>query len=290
MKNTKLTGYIAVILSTVLLGAMGIFVRNISANGYVITFARLGVGLLFLIVFLLLRGELKNIQLKYLSFSLAATGILLAVTSLCYINAINNTTLANAVFLLYLGPLLGVGLTSLFLKEKFTPLNALLLIFAFVGFLFLLEFKISFNKTDSIGNLWGGGAALCYALYVVFNRNIQENVPTLTRSFYQLLIGTLVIVPFLDATLFDVTTKDIYWLVAIGFFHGFFAFSLIILALKHLKAVEYGTISYIEPIIASLIGFLIYSESLTLFQSIGCAIVLIGGIIQIVTSNKLLKK
>ncbi len=283
MRNKKLIGYTAAILSTLFLGAVGIFVRNISANGYIITFARLGFGLVFLIVFLSLRGEIKSVKIIKFPFSLTATGMLLATTSVCYINAINSGPLANAVFLLYLGPLLAVGLASILLKEKFTYLNAGLLLLAFIGFLFLLEFKFSFDINASGGYLWGIISAMCYALYIILNRKIPEDIPTLTRSFYQLLAGTIMMLPFLDASIFNITVKDGCWLMAIGFFHGFLSFTLIILALKHLKTIEYGTISYIEPLVASLIGFGLYSERLTLFQSMGCVIIFAGGMIQVIS-------
>jgi len=54
MGNTKIIGYTAAIISTMLTGGIGIFVRNMSLNGCIITFARLGLGLVFLICFLIL--------------------------------------------------------------------------------------------------------------------------------------------------------------------------------------------------------------------------------------------
>jgi len=286
MRNTKISGYAAAIISTMLLGSMGIFVRNISSNGYVITFARLGLGLAFLALFLFFKKEIGNLKIAKFSFPILATGVLLAVTSLCYINAINSTSLANAVFLLYLGPLIAVGIAAVVLKERFTYLNGGLLCLAFLGFLFLLEFKFDFNINESQGHLWGIASGMCCALYIVFNRKISHEIPALTRSFYQLLIGAITMVPFLDASIFSVTMNDMYWLMAIGFFHGFLAFPLIILALKHLKAVEYGTISYVEPLVASLIGFAIYSERLTWLQFIGCVIVFSGGMLQVIAAKK----
>ncbi|TDJ03845.1 MAG: EamA/RhaT family transporter, partial [Deltaproteobacteria bacterium] len=135
ISNSKTIGYTAAIISTVLLGSVGIFVRNIEVDEYVITVARLGIGFLFLILFLLPKKDIPKLKLKNLSFPLISTGILLALTMLFYMKAINNTSLANAVFLLYLGPLIATGLTAIFLKEKFTYLNVGLLCLAFLGFL-----------------------------------------------------------------------------------------------------------------------------------------------------------
>jgi RarD protein len=285
MENIKIIGYTAAIMSVMLTGAMGIFVRNISLDGSIITFARLGLGLVFLFFFLILKKEIKTVKIRKFSYSLLFTGILMAMVSLCYINAINSTSLANAAFLLYLAPLIAVGIAAVLLKEKFTLLNGGLLCLAFLGFLFFLEFKFSLNMDESKGFLWGIGSAITYALYIVFNRKIPAQIPALTRSFYQLLFGAVTMLPFLDASIQNVTLKDVNWLMAIGLFQGFLAISLFTFAVKHLKTVEYGTVSYVEPLIASLIGVFLYSESLTLFQLAGCLIVLSGGMIQVVTTK-----
>jgi RarD protein len=285
MENTKIIGYAAAIMSVMLTGAMGIFVRNISLDGSIITFARLGLGLVFLFFFLILKKEIKTVKITKFSYSLLFTGILMAMVSLCYINAINSTSLANAAFLLYLAPLVAVGLAAVLLKEKFTLLNGGLLCLAFLGFLFFMEFKFSLNMDESKGFLWGIGSAITYALYIVFNRKIPAQIPALTRSFYQLLFGAVTMLPFLDASIQSVTLKDVNWLMAIGLFQGFLAISLFTFAVKHLKTVEYGTVSYVEPLIAALIGVFLYSESLTLFQFIGCIIIFSGGMIQVVTTR-----
>jgi len=200
--------------------------------------------------------------------------------------AINGTSLANAVFLLYLGPLIATGLTVIFLKEKFTYLNVGLLCLAFLGFLFLLEFKFLSTFSNSQGFIWGIGAAICYALYIVLNRIIPKEINSMTRSFYQFLFGLIIMLPalFMVPNL-SITIRDVYWLTGIAFFQGFLAISLIILAIKNLKAVEYGTISYVEPLVASLIGFMLYNEQLSTLQLIGCAIVFSGGLIQVVTTK-----
>jgi len=287
MGNTKIIGYITAIMSVMLTGAIGIFVRNISLNGCIITFARLGLGLLFLICFLILTKEIRKVKITKFSFSLLLTGIFMGMVSLCYINAINSTSLANAAFLLYLAPLLAVGIAAVLLKEKFTFLNGGLLCLAFFGFLFFLEFKFSFDIAESKGFLWGIGSAIFYALYIVFNRKIPAEIPALTRSFYQLLFGAITMLPLLDASILNVSLKDINWLVAIGFFQGFLAISLFTFAVKRLKTIEYGTISYVEPLIASLIGVFFYSESLTFFQFVGCTIIFSGGMLQVIaTKNK----
>ncbi|NIP39412.1 MAG: DMT family transporter, partial [Candidatus Dadabacteria bacterium] len=129
----------------------------------------------------------------------------------------------------------------------------------------------------------------CYAFYIVINRRISDAVDSMKRSFYQFFFGFIVLVPFVfTLENVSISLNDIYWLTGISFFQGFLAITFIIIAIKNLKAIEYGTISYVEPLVASLIGYLLYSEQLSMLQIFGCAIILVCGLVQVImTKNRL---
>ena len=285
-ENPKQLGYITAVLSVLLLGSEGVFVRNLSTSSYTITFARLGLGLLFLVVFLALKKDLHSLKIPSFSFPMLSSGVCTSLAILCYTNAIKSTTLANAAFLLYLGPLIAVGLAALLLKERFHWFNLGLLVLAFVGFLCLLEGKFSFQRAESVGYLWGLGSALFYGLYIVLNRKIPMAVPALTRAFYQFFFGAVIMVPFIDPLVLNSSAHDWAWLIGIGFFQGFVALTLIIIAVKHLKAIEYGTVSYLEPLVAAGLGLVLYGEHLSPLQLAGAAIILSGGLLQILSTVK----
>ncbi len=206
---------------------------------------------------------------------------------LFYMKAISTISLANSVFLLYLGPIIAAGISFLVYKERFTYLNLILISTAFIGFMFLLQF--SFDIADNTGSILGLSAGLCYAFYIVINRRISDAVDSMKRSFYQFFFGFIVLVPFVfTLENVSISLNDIYWLTGISFFQGFLAITFIIIAIKNLKAIEYGTISYVEPLVASLIGYLLYSEQLSMLQIFGCAIILVCGLVQVImTKNRL---
>jgi len=61
----KSFAYGAVISSAILMGSLGIFVRNMSADALIIAFARLSLGFLFLLGFL---GLTRNLRATKVSF------------------------------------------------------------------------------------------------------------------------------------------------------------------------------------------------------------------------------
>jgi len=279
--NSKIIGYTAGIISSILLGLSGVFIRNITSDEYILTFVRLGLSIFFLLPFLLAKKNIWNMEIKKALFLLLSTGSLVSLTILCYTNAVRNISLINAVFLLYLAPIISVGISTIFLKEKLNFISGILLFFTFLGFLFLLNFDF-FNINDSRGYLWGVLSAICHALYIVFNRKITPNIPLLVRMFYQFLFGAITMLPFvINSSFFSISIQDVYWLIATSFLQGFLALSLLTLAIKNLKVIEYSVLSYIDPLVASLIGFMFYCEELTLFQLIGCVIIFTTGIMQV---------
>lgn len=259
----------------------GVFVRNISANVYVITFFRVFVGLIFLVVFLLLTKKNQFLKKVYFSFALVTSGVFLSLTMLTYSYAINHITLANAVFLLYLAPIIAVAIAAILFKEKFTITNIFLLCFALLGLLFLIEFNLPFGLSKFNGYMWGLSSAMCYSLFIVANRKVLKTIPILVRSLYQLLFATITILPFIDSSIFKLSINDIYWLTTMAFFQGFLVIVLFSITMQYLKVIEFSIMSYIEPLVASLIGYLLYSESLTNLQLIGCMIIIFSGILQI---------
>ncbi len=68
------------------------------------------------------------------------------------------------------------------------------------------------------------------------------------------------------------------WLIAAALITGFGAFYLLTHATKRLKAGELAAISYQETIMASLLGLCLFGETLTAFQLIGGALIVIGGV------------
>ena len=75
-------------------------------------------------------------------------------------------------------------------------------------------------------------------------------------------------------------------LVIAALITGFGAFYFLTLASKILLAGELATISYQETIMASILGFLLFHEHLTLLQFVGGALIIAGGLSQVIFSTR----
>ena len=287
MKQTKIIGFLAVGIAAILMASLGLFVRHISVDIQIIAFARLGIGFLLLFIQVFISKKLHQIEQTKLSAPLVLSGIFLTLSILSYTKAIKSTTLINAVFLLYLAPIIAMILAAIWLKEQLKLENFLLVILAFGGFLLILEFRVSWHWRDYLGYLWGILAAISYSLFIIFNRKIDSQIPTSIRSLYQLFWGLVALLPFMFWTKLEwVYPPDLYWLIGVGFLHGYLSLTLMITAIQLLEVHEYGTISYLEPMVATLLGVLVYAETVSFWQAIGCLMILVAGVKQVCLARK----
>jgi drug/metabolite transporter (DMT)-like permease len=195
---------------------------------------------------------------------------------------------AGAAFLLYLGPLLAVGFAFVVLAERPSAVGAVLLLAAFIGCTLIVGFDPASDESRRLGNMFGLAAALCYALFIVANRKIPREVTPTTRACQELLLGTVVLLPFVPLgweTLSELYA-DLPWVLATAFVQGFLAVTLAVFALEFLKAYQYGIISYLEPVVAALVGALCYGETTGLLQGLAALLILTAGLGQAIALQR----
>lgn len=280
----KLVWYLAAAVGTFIMATLGVFVRHVSdGNELVIALGRFSIGFLCLAGLRALRKENGDRAASFrITWSLIGSGVFLALFVVCYFKAVLSGTLANAAFLLYLGPLIASSLAAVWLGEGFDRRSGLLLGVALLGTLFITEFRLPDDADQMDGLVFGFLSGFFYGLFLLFNSSkIQGQGMRSASTFYQLVIASLVLAPVVAVTGIDLTLSDIPWIAAVGVLHGFLALTLVITALGHLKTIEYSTISYGEPVMAALLGVGLYHESISLLQIVGCLCVLAAGITRV---------
>ena len=101
----NLVGVLSAILAALFMGTIGVFSRKTGLDAEVITFFRLFFGAGFLIILLLFTRRLR-LLLTWPTWPVIINGLMLAGFIIFYIQAMNLTTMANAIMVLYLAPLI----------------------------------------------------------------------------------------------------------------------------------------------------------------------------------------
>ena len=285
---------IYVLLAGILWGFMGVLVRTLNAENLgsmEICFVR---GLVTFVVMLtgLLVFDRKALRIKLKDiWCFIGTGALsVAFFNFCYFKTMTLTSLSVAAVLLYTAPAFVMLMSALLFKEKLSGRKLLALLLAFLGCAFVSGIVGGAGALSGIGILYGLGAGFGYALYSIFGRYaLIRGYGSVTISFYTFLFSAV-------ATFFFVDAGEVFRVV--GSSGGLFVKTVFLVLLvtllpylsytRGLNGMENGTASVlasIEPVVATLVGMLLYKERLSLWNVLGICLVL-GSIILINVKGK----
>jgi drug/metabolite transporter (DMT)-like permease len=282
-----LTGIILAILSALFMGTIGVFSKITGLPAETVTFFRLFLGAGFLAVWLLATGQGAALR-KRPSLSVAFNGALLAGFIIFYVLAMNLTSMANAIMLVYLAPVTASAWAHFRMGERLSPAGWTLIATAMLGFAAMMEFRLDFGRQGShaAGLSCAFTAMLCYAGFILVNRRIRPEVPVMTRAFYQLLVGALVMLPFFLTKIGPISPANGLWLLGTGLIPGFLAITFAVMALSRLTAATFGTLAYFEPLAVVVFGWTIFDERLNALQMAGCAMIMASGCAKVLLERR----
>ncbi|TWH17060.1 DMT family transporter [Rhodococcus rhodochrous] len=278
-------GIAAIVLSATAMGAAGLFGRKATPEGAVLgealTLGRMAVGALGMLILIALSRRLGQLRRTRLSWSVVGGGVLLGLSLATYLSATVLTDLSRAVVLHYLGPVVATALARVFLKERVGRLDALSIGTAFAGMLLaagLVGGESSGGEHETLGTVLGaasgvfyGGALLCY--------RYRTDMPSDVRSLWNFVFGAVAAGGMVAVTRPDMSGMTAtHWLWAGGFFVvcGLFALGLLVVAGKHLRSAELSGLSYLEVVVALMIGMVAFGESVTVLAAAGAGLIVVA--------------
>ena len=262
---------------------------------------RMLTGALGFLLILLATRKWQALRTTRVSFSVVAGGLAIGMSLALYVSSTLMTTIANAVFLIYTGPLFSAILAWIFLKEKISLRNGLFLAMVFGGMLLTIGL-VTYSPenglqvglqlgTDpdyplkAVGDLFALASGVFYGLALFFYR-YRGDMDSGVRGFWNFVfgaVGALVIMAIryntLDPSTPSVMTRTNWvWAAALFLICGLFAIGFLVVVGKHLSAVELSVVAYWETVVALVIGFLVFGETMTPLAMLGGAMIVIGGI------------
>lgn len=286
-KRMKKAAPYFILSSGVLWGTMGLFVRQYNNKGMdslEIVAIRAMVTVLCMFVFLLCgHRELLKIRLKDL-WCFVGNGLLSVLFfNLCYFKAMTMTSLSVAAVLLYTAPTIVMLLSRVFFKEKLTKVKLLSVVFTFAGCVLVTGVIGSGTVLSGAGILVGLGAGFGYALYSIFCRfALERGYHSFTISFYTFVFTMLGCIPLVDlsgigSVVFSGWQTVVFTLLC-GLVTTVLPYILYNFGLQHVENGKAAVIASVEPAVATLLGVLVFQETLTVTGAIGLLMV-IGAVV-----------
>jgi drug/metabolite transporter (DMT)-like permease len=278
----KRTAYFFVIIAAALWGTIGIYARQLTALGFEplqIVLIRAVVSSLSIIIFLLLTNR-KAFKIKIRdSIYFVGTGILSFVFfNWCYFIAINRTSLSVAAILLYTAPAFVMVLSVLLFKEQMTKKKLLSLFITIIGCLFVTAFvKNTAQNISLLGILAGIGSGLGYALYSIFGRYALKKYDSTTVTLYTFIFAFIALLPTINFSELAVLLSNkyaVYYSIALGLAATVLPFLFYTRGLSYLETSRASIIATLEPVVATIVGIILFSEPITFYKIVGILLVI----------------
>lgn len=280
-------GVFFILLAGTFWGSMGLFVRRLQALGFTpveAAAARLRLAALLLCLLLLCKDP-KGFRLRRrdvpLFFGLGLGSVL--CLTLCYFTAIAIMPLSTAAILLYTSPIWVMLFSVLLFHEKLTGPKLLALALAFGGC--VLVSGLGGGALTPRAFLIGLGAGVGYGLYSILGAIALRRYKPLPVSTFTLIVAGL-------GSCFLASPARIASRLAaaggapvLGFLVLMALVTVVVPFLSYtqgLKTVEpsrAAILATVEPVVATLLGALVFHEPLTLLSALGVALVLAAVVI-----------
>lgn len=283
----KKLSFFLILTAGILWGSMGIFVRVLTAQSLgsmeIVTLRAIFTASLLFIWLFLWKRELLKIKWKDLWCFLGTGLCSIVFFNFCYFRSITLTSMSVAAVLLYTAPAIVMVISRFLFQEAFTDRKILAIIMTFLGCVCVSGIFEESSSLSLQGFLVGLGAGLGYALYSIFSRfALERGYQSLTITFYTFLFAAVGTMFLSDRTaVFHTVLKN----------PGMFLFSIIFAlvctiipyltytaGLQHVENGQAAVIASVEPVAATVLGMVIYQETLTCSGVLGIVLVL-GGIV-----------
>ncbi len=219
-------------------------------------------------------------------FPLLFRAILLFVSTFCFIAAIRVMPLADALAIVFVAPFIVLLVGKFYLHEDVGSRRVLAAIVGFVGVLFVIQ--PSFAAFGAVA-LFPLGTAVGFAFYILVTRGLSRRMHPVVLQFHTGLIASLLCLPVMilaqgtGSELLDPVWPDgvvWLWLFGVGFF-ATLSHMMMTYALSLAPSATLAPLQYLELPVATLLGYLVFSDFPNALTLTGIAIIISAGLYMI---------
>ena len=277
--NSKTRSKLSLIAAMATFGTLAPFVRNISVTSgelalYRAMMAALMIGGYLIVTHQKIVFSKMGKDLPILFFSGAAMGI----NWILLFEAYKYTTVSVATLSYYFAPVIVTIVCPILFKEKMTKKQMICFVMSTVGLALVIGLtNLGGGSSDTLGILFGLGAACFYATVIILNKYIK-NVSGIHRTLLQFIAAVIVLIPYVAMTsgvnLGTMNGTGWLCLLIVGVIHTGVCYCLYFSSLKDLTGQQAAILSYMDPLVAVIISVVVLGESMTISQLVGGILIL----------------
>lgn len=201
-------------------------------------------------------------------------GLILLSANILFFYSISVISLAKALTLAFIHPLIVTALSPLFLKEKVGIKRWIAVLIGFIGALIVI--RPGFLELN-MPSLAAFSTGVCYGFYLIITRKLSDTDNPLLTLLFTGIVGAIIMTSIIPAVWVPPTLNQWYMLASIGLVasvaHGF-----IIISFRMAEASKLAPLSYSEIITNIIIGYYIFSDMPDKWTFVGLFVIMISGV------------
>ena len=201
-------------------------------------------------------------------------GLTLFIANICFFYSISIISMAKALTLAFVAPLVTTALSPLLLKEKVGIRRWSAVLIGFIGSLVVIRPGILEFNLATIAAL---GTGCFYGIYLVITRKLHTTDNPLLTLLFTGVVGLIVGSFFVPIVWINPTSTQWLWLALMGIF-ACLGHILLILSLRYADASKLAPFGYFEIITNVILGYYIFNDFPDFWTFLGLIIIIFSGI------------
>ena len=266
-------------------GLVAVLAGSIALGAGPLAFLRLALAVLTLAVVALVSRRRPLLRPGSHLYTLVVLGCVQATHWWLFFETVKRGSVALAVLTFYTAPLFLAVLAPLILPERLSKIALFALVPGGVGVAL-----VALSGNDGSSFSWialasGMGSALTFAVLLVLSKSLlHSGVAPLTITFWSCLVGSVVVIPLLPFAGEVLPDDASEWaaVLLLGVVFTALATLLYMWLLNHVTAQAAGVLTFLEPVSAIVLAWVLLGESLTTLALVGGVLVLCAGIVVVI--------
>ncbi len=282
--NRKTLAIISILIAAAFWGIIGIWNIQLIEMGLspysIVVVRNCGSLVVLLCIFFLRDPSVLVIDWKDLKYFFGTGIISVLLFTVCYFTCQKVVSVSVAAVLLYTAPAIVVILSAILWKEPITKNKCLALILTFFGSACVSGVFTGQLVASISGVLLGLGAGFFYALYSIFGRYALGKYKPMTVTVWTFIFAGAGSLVFVRPTELKQVFSDVNgWGLVLGLVvvstvlpYIFYTYGL-----SYMESGKASIMASLEPVVACLVGVLVFKENMGWLSILGVAAVL-GGV------------
>ena len=201
-------------------------------------------------------------------------GLILLTANVCFFYSISIISLAKALTLAFIAPLIVTAFSPIFLGEKVGFRRWSAVIIGFIGSMVVI--RPGFLEIN-LASLAALGTGVMYGFYLIITRKLSSSDNPLLTLLLTGVVGAIIISFVMPFVWIKPTLNQWSMMAAIGIF-ACVGHLFIILSLKYADASKLAPFSYFEIVTNIIIGYYFFSDFPDKWTFLGLFIIILSGI------------